>query len=147
MTPNPGHDGGNAYQLGRMAEALHQNTVTLAKLVESVDENSRNTVRLSNRQDRMEQVLEQLQADQRKMVNIGMTGQSNEQEARKLLSWVNQKYQEEQTASSSWITRKNAVYISIMIGVFWFMFSLVKDAAVAEVATQLRNQTEIHNKG
>lgn len=147
MTPNPGHDGGNAYQLGRMAEALHQNTVTLAKLVESVDENSRNTVRLSNRQDRMEQVLEQLQADQRKMVNIGMTGQSNEQEARKLLAWVNQKYQEEQTASSSWITRKNAVYISIMIGVFWFMFSLVRDAAVAEVATQLRNQTEIRNKG
>jgi Fe2+ transport system protein B len=147
MTPNPGHDGGNAYQLGRMAEALHQNTVTLAKLVESVDENSRNTVRLSNRQDRMEQVLEQLQADQRKMVNIGMTGQSNEQEARKLLAWVNQKYQEEQTSSSSWITRKNAVYISIMVAMFWFMFALVKDAAVAEVATQLRNQTEIRNKG
>jgi hypothetical protein len=85
MTPNPGHEGGNAYQLGRMAEALHQNTLTLAKLVESVDENSRNTTRLSNRQDRMEQAIEQIQVDQRKMINIGMTGQSTEQEVRKRL--------------------------------------------------------------
>ena len=84
QTPS-GHDPQGAYQLGRMAEALHQNTVTLAKLVESVDENSRSTARLANRQDRMEQTIEQIQADQRKMINIGMTGQSTEADVRKRL--------------------------------------------------------------
>jgi hypothetical protein len=148
MTPTPpGHDPQGAYQLGRMAEALHQNTVTLTKLIESVDENSRSTSRLSSRQDRMEQVLEQLQVDQRKMVNMSMTGQKDEEEVRKRLMWVNQKYQEEISANGVKDHGKKVLYGAVLVALFWFMFALVKDAAVAEVATQLRNQTEIRNKG
>ena len=63
MTPTPpSHDPQGAYQLGRMAEALSQNTITLTKLVEAVDENSRSTARLANRQDRMEQAIEQIKS-------------------------------------------------------------------------------------
>lgn len=142
-----GHDPQGAYQLGRMAEALHQNTVTLAKLVESVDENSRSTARLANRQDRMEQTIEQIQADQRKMINIGMTGQSTEADVRKRLEWLDRKYQEEVSANSVKDHGKKVLYGAILVALFWFMFALVKDAAVAEVATKLQNQTEIRNKG
>ena len=146
QTPS-GHDPQGAYQLGRMAEALHQNTVTLAKLVESVDENSRSTARLANRQDRMEQTIEQIQADQRKMINIGMTGQSTEADVRKRLEWLDRKYQEEVSANSVKDHGKKVLYGAILVALFWFMFALVKDAAVAEVATKLQNQTEIRNGG
>jgi len=147
MTPNPGHEGGNAYQLGRMAEALHQNTLTLAKLVESVDENSRNTTRLSNRQDRMEQAIEQIQVDQRKMINIGMTGQSTEQEVRKRLEWLDRKYQEEISNQGVKDHGKKAVYAAILVAVLWWGWAAVKEAAVADIATQMKKQTEIRNKG
>ena len=146
QTPS-GHDPQGAYQLGRMAEALHQNTVTLAKLVESVDENSRSTARLANRQDRMEQTIEQIQADQRKMININMTGQSTEADVRKRLEWLDRKYQEEVSANSVKDHGKKVLYGAILVALFWFMFALVKDAAVAEVATKLQNQTEIRNRG
>ena len=145
--PPPSHDPQGAYQLGRMAEALHQNTVTLAKLVESVDENSRSTARLANRQDSMEQTIEQIQADQRKMINIGMTGQATEADVRKRLEWLDRKYQEEVSANGVRDHGKKVLYGAILIALFWFMFALVKDAAVAEVATQISNQTENSNKG
>ena len=145
--PPPGHDPQGAYQLGRMAEAIHQNTVTLAKLVESVDENSRSTARLANRQDRMEQTIEQIQADQRKMININMTGQSTEADVRKRLEWLDRKYQEEVSANSVKDHGKKVLYGAILVALFWFMFALVKDAAVAEVATQISNKTENSNKG
>ena len=148
MTPTPpSHDPQGAYQLGRMAEALHQNTATLAKLVESVDENSRSTARLANRQDRMEQTIEQIQADQRKMINIGMTGQATEADVRKRLEWLDRKYQEEVSANGVRDHGKKVLYGAILVALFWFMFALVKDAAVAEVATQISNQTENSNKG
>lgn len=147
MTNPSGHDPQGAYQLGRMAEALSQNTVTLTKLVEAVDENSRNTVRLASRQDRMEQTVEQIQADQRKMININMTGQSTEADVRKRLEWLDRKYQEEVSANGVKDHGKKMLYGVVLVALFWFMFALVKDAAVAEVATQLRNQTEIRNKG
>lgn len=146
QTPS-GHDPQGAYQLGRMAEALSQNTVTLTKLVEAVDENSRSTARLANRQDRMEQTIEQIQADQRKMINIGMTGQSTEADVRKRLEWLDRKYQEEVRANGVRDHGKKVLYGAILVALFWFMFALVKDAAVAEVATQIRNQTEIGNRG
>ena len=130
-----------------MAEALSQNTVTLTKLVEAVDENSRSTARLANRQDRMEQTIEQIQADQRKMININMTGQSTEADVRKRLEWLDRKYQEEVSANGVKDHGKKVLYGAILVALFWFMFALVKDAAVAEVATQLRNQPEIRNKG
>ena len=130
-----------------MAEALHQNTVTLAKLVESVDENSRSTARLANRQDRMEQAIEQIQADQRKMININMTGQATEADVRKRLEWLDRKYQEEVNANGVKDHGKKVLYGAVLVALFWFMFALVKDAAVAEVATQIRNQTENSNKG
>lgn len=145
QTPS-GHDPQGAYQLGRMAEALSQNTVTLTKLVEAVDENSRSTARLANRQDRMEQTIEQIQADQRKMININMTGQSTEADVRKRLEWLDRKYQEEVSANSVKDHGKKVLYGTILIALFWFMFALVKDAAVAEVATKLQNQTEIRNR-
>ena len=148
MTPTPpSHDQQGAYQLGRMAEALSQNTVTLTKLVEAVDENSRSTARLANRQDRMEQTIEQIQADQRKMININMTGQSTEADVRKRLEWLDRKYQEEVSTSGVRDHGKKVLYGAILVALFWFMFALVKDAAVAEVATQLQNQTENSNKG
>lgn len=147
MTPNPGHDGGNAYQLGRMAEALHHNTVTLTKLVEAVDENSRSTARLASRQDRMELTIEQIQADQRKMININMTGQATEADVRKRLEWLDRKYQEEVSANGVKDHGKKAVYAAILVAVLWWGWAIVKGAAVAEVATQIRNQTEIRNKG
>ena len=130
-----------------MAEALSQNTVTLTKLVEAVDENSRSTARLANRQDRMEQAIEQIQADQRKMININMTGQSTEADVRKRLEWLDRKYQEEVSANGVKDHGKKVLYGAILVALFWFMFALVRDAAVAEVATQLRNQPEISNKG
>ena len=130
-----------------MAEALSQNTVTLTKLVEAVDENSRSTARLANRQDRMEQAIEQIQADQRKMININMTGQSTEADVRKRLEWLDRKYQEEVSANGVKDHGKKVLYGAVLVALFWFMFALVKDAAVAEVATQLRNQPEIRNKG
>lgn len=148
MTPTPpSHDPQGAYQLGRMAEALSQNTITLTKLVEAVDENSRSTARLANRQDRMEQTIEQIQADQRKMINISMTGQSTEADVRKRLEWLDRKYQEEVSANGVRDHGKKVLYGAILVALFWFMFALVKDAAVAEVATQISNQTEIRNKG
>lgn len=148
MTPTPpGRDPHGAYQLGRMAEALSQNTVTLTKLVDAVDENSRSTSRLANRQDRMEQTIEQIQADQRKMININMTGQSTEADVRKRLEWLDRKYQEEVSANGVRDHGKKVLYGAILVALFWFMFALVKDAAVAEVATQISNQTENSNKG
>ena len=148
MTQTPhGHDPQGAYQLGRMAEALSQNTVTLTKLVEAVDENSRSTATLANRQDRMEQTIEQIQADQRKMININMTGQSTEADVRKRLEWLDRKYQEEVSANGVKDHGKRVLYGAILVALFWFMFALVKDAAVAEVATQISNQTENSNKG
>lgn len=148
MTPTPpSHDPQGAYQLGRMAEALHQNTVTLGKLVEAVDENSRNTVRLTSRQDRMELTIEQMQADQRKMININMTGQSTEADLRKKFEWLDRKYQEEVSANGVKDHGKKVLYGAVLVALLWFMFALVKDAAVAEVATQLRSKTEIRNKG
>lgn len=145
QTPS-GHGPQGAYQLGRMAEALSQNTVTLTNLVEAVDENSRSTARLANRQDRMEQTIEQIQADQRKMINIGMTGQSTEADVRKRLEWLDRKYQDEVSANSVKDHGKKVLYGAILVALFWFMFALVKDAAVAEVATKLQNQTEIRNR-
>ena len=148
MAPTPpSHDPQGAYQLGRMAESLSQNTVTLTKLVEAVDENSRSTARLANRQDRMEQTIEQIQADQRKMININMTGQSTEADVRKRLEWLDRKYQEEVSANGVKDHGKKVLYGAVLVALFWFMFALVKDAAVAEVATQISNQTENSNKG
>jgi type II secretory pathway component PulJ len=145
QTPS-GHDPQGAYQLGRMAEALSQNTVTLTKLVEAVDENSRSTARLANRQDRMEQTIEQIQADQRKMIHINMTGQSTEADVRKKFEWLERKYQEEVSNNSVKDHGKKVLYGAILVALFWFMFALVKDAAVAEVATKLQNQTEIRSR-
>lgn len=147
MTPQNSHDHGNSYQLGRMAEALSQNTITLAKLTEAVEENSRSTARLASRQDRMEMTIEQIQADQRKMINMSMTGQKDEVEVRKRLEWLDRKYQEEISNNGVKDHGKKVLYGAILVALFWFMFALVKDAAVAEVATQLRNQTEIRNRG
>lgn len=144
--PPSGHDPQGAYQLGRMAEALSQNTITLTKLVEAVDENSRSTSRLASRQDRMELTIEQIQADQRKMININMTGQSTEADVRKRLEWLDRKYQEEVSANGVRDHGKKVLYGAILVALFWFMFALVKDAAVAEVATKLQNQTEIRNR-
>lgn len=145
QTPS-GHDPQGAYQLGRMAEALSQNTVTLTKLVEAVDENSRSTARLANRQDRMEQTIEQIQADQRKMINIGMTGQSTEADVRKRLEWLDRKYQEEVSNNGVRDHGKKVLYGSVLIAIAWWIGALVWDSAVAKAATQIRNQTEIRNR-
>ena len=145
QTPS-GHDPQGAYQLGRMAEALSQNTVTLTKLVEAVDENSRSTARLANRQDRMEQTIEQIQADQRKMININMTGQSTEADVRKRLEWLDRKYQEEVSNNGVRDHGKKVLYGSVLIAIAWWIGALVWDSAVAKAATQIRNQTEIRNR-
>ena len=81
------------------------------------------------------------------MINISMTGQATEADVRKRLEWLDRKYQEEVSANSVKDHGKKVLYGAILVALFWFMFALVKDAAVAEVATQLRNQTEIRNKG
>ncbi len=81
------------------------------------------------------------------MINIGMTGQSNEQEVRKRLEWLDRKYQEEISNQGVKDHGKKAVYAAILVAVLWWGWSAVKEAAIAEVATQLRNQTEIRNKG
>lgn len=147
MTNPSSHDPGGAYQLGRMAEAIAQNTQTLTKLVEAVDDSSRSIARLASRQDRMEITIEQIQADNRKMINISMTGQATEADVRKRLEWLDRKYQEEVSANGVRDHGKKVLYGAILVALFWFMFALVKDAAVAEVATQLSNQTENSNKG
>ena len=54
MTNPNSHDPGGAYQLGRMAEAIAQNTQTLTKLVEAGYESSRSIARLASRQDQEE---------------------------------------------------------------------------------------------
>lgn len=147
MTPNTGQEGGNAYQLGMMAEAVRQNTQTLLKLAEAVEENSRISTRLSSRQDRMEQTMEQLQAGQRKMLSMSMTGQNDEQEVRKRLEYLDRKYQEEINNQGVREHGKKAVYAAILIAVLWWGLAAFSDIVIAEVATQLRNQTEIRNKG
>lgn len=147
MNPTHGHDGGNAYQLGMMAEAVRQNTQTLLKLAEAVEENSRISTRLSSRQDRMEITIEQIQADQRKMINMSMTGQKDEQEVRKRLEWLDRKYQEEISNQGVKDHGKKAVYAAILVAVLWWGWAAVKDAAVADIATQMKKQTEIRNKG
>lgn len=147
MTNPSSHDPGGAYQLGRMAEAIAQNTQTLTKLVEAVDDSSRSIARLASRQDRMEITIEQIQADNRKMINISMTGQATEADVRKRLEWLDRKYQEEVSANGVRYHGKKVLYGAILVALFWFMFALVKDAAVAEVATQISNQTENSNKG
>lgn len=147
MTNPSSHDPGGAYQLGRMAEAIAQNTQTLTKLVEAVDDSSRSIARLASRQDRMEITIEQIQADNRKMINISMTGQATEADVRKRLEWLDRKYQEEVSANGVRDHGKKVLYGAILVALFWFMFALVKDAAVAEVATQISNQTENSNKG
>ena len=69
------------------------------------------------------------------------------EEVRKRLEWLDRKYQEEISNQGVKDHGKKVLYGAILVALFWFMFALVKDAAVAEVATQLRNQTEIRNKG
>jgi hypothetical protein len=42
---------------------------------------------------------------------------------------------------------KKAVYAAILVAVLWWGWAAVKDAAVADIATQMKKQTEIRNKG
>lgn len=95
----------------------------------------------------MEQVQEQMQADLRKMVNIGMTGQSNEQEVRKRLEWLDRKYQEEISNQGVKDHGKKAVYAAISVAVLWWGWAAIQDLAVAQIETKMKNQTEIRNKG
>lgn len=151
MNPNTSQEGGNAYQLGMMAEAVRQNTQTLLTLVEEVKEGSRMSTRLSNRQDRMELTIEQIQADQRKMMSISVTGQRDEMEIKKRWDWVETKYQAEAKTDSVREHGRKIIYGMIISSLVLWGVAAIKEyavsQAVAEVATQLRNQTEIRNKG
>ncbi|MGL4756282.1 MAG: hypothetical protein ACRCXB_28345 [Aeromonadaceae bacterium] len=140
MTNQSSHDPGGAYQLGRMAEAIAQNTQTLTKLVEAVDESSRSIARLASRQDRMEITIEQIQADNRKMINISMTGQKDEADVRKRMEWLDKKYQEEISNAGMKEHGKKVLYGAIVVALFWWMFATIKSALVTEFAAQAREQ-------
>lgn len=136
-----------AYELGRLAEALSQNTRMIVKLTEAVEENSRSTAQLSNRQNRMEVAIESIQADLRKTINLSTTGQENEIEVRKRLEFLNRMYQKDLDAQGVMTHGKKAIYGAILVALLWWGWALIKDAAVAEVATQISNQSENRNKG
>lgn len=130
------------YELGRMTEALSQNTITLTKLTEAVEENSRSTAQLASRQTMMEAKIEACQEDHKRMLSFSMTGQSNETEVRRRFEFLERQYQKDQEAQGLAIHAKKALLGAVAVAVLWWGWALIREAAISEVATQLNRVQE-----
>lgn len=146
MSATPQQNPSGAYELGRMAEALSQNNRTLAKLTEAVEENSRSTSQLAHRQSKLEDSIKTLQADQQKMIPLAMTGYTSDAEVRRRFEYLDRIYQKDQDTHGIVTHGKKALAGAVVVAVMWWGWSMIKDAAVSEVAAQVGRIAEMRGK-
>lgn len=132
-----------AFEFGRVVEALSQNTATLAKLAAAVEENSRYTVQLDNRQSRLESVIEDIQAEQKKVIHLSLTGHTDEIEVRRRLEYLDRLYRRDLDNRSAMAHGKKAMLAAAMVAVMWWGWAVLRDAAVSEVS---RHMIEIRER-
>jgi hypothetical protein len=134
--------GAGAYELGRMAEALANNTRTLAKLADLVESHAQTTSQHSARLSRIESSIEMMQSDIRKTVNMSMTGHTNESDVRERLAFLDRMYQQDQERQGLKRHGRNVLYGAIVVALFWWGFAAFKTALVNEFAAEAKAQTQ-----
>lgn len=134
--------GPGAYELGRMVEALAQNTRTIHQLSESVSEMARVSAKTSERMSRMEDSIERIESDLRKTINLSMTGHTNESEVRDRLAYLDRLYKADQDKQGLKKHAKNVLAGAIAVAIFWWGFAVFKDALVREVRVESHYQAQ-----